>query len=57
MNMLDKIDAYFENTPKEVVLQGWSKYEKLDQVGPTVFKFIENILSQDQTSKDDGKNQ
>jgi hypothetical protein len=42
-NFLDKLKAYFDNTPREKVLEDWNKSADLDKVGPTIDEFLENI--------------
>ena len=42
-NFLDKLKAYFKNTPKEKVLEDWNKSADFDKVGPTIDAFLENI--------------
>jgi hypothetical protein len=41
-NFYEKLKEYFENTPREKVLEDWNKSAHLDNVGPTVDEFIEN---------------
>jgi hypothetical protein len=49
-NFYEKLKEYFENTPREKVLEDWNKSAHLDNVGPTVDEFIEN--SQEQRLKE-----
>jgi hypothetical protein len=41
-NFYEKLKEYFENTPREKVLEDWNKSAEFDKVGPTVDEFIEN---------------
>jgi hypothetical protein len=41
-NFYEKLKEYFENTPREKVLEDWNKSALLDKVRPTVDEFIEN---------------
>jgi hypothetical protein len=41
-NFYEKLKEYFENTPREKVLEDWNKSAHLDNVGPTVDEFLEN---------------
>jgi hypothetical protein len=41
-NFYEKLKEYFENTPREKVLEDWNKSAHLDNVGPTIDEFIEN---------------
>jgi hypothetical protein len=45
-NFYEKLKEYFENTPREKVLEDWNKSAHLDKVGPTVDEFIENSQEQ-----------
>jgi hypothetical protein len=45
-NFYEKLKEYFENTPREKVLEDWNKSAHLDNVGPTVDEFIENSQEQ-----------
>lgn len=38
-NMLEELDRYFRETPKEKIMEDWAKFEKYDQVGPTIDNF------------------
>jgi hypothetical protein len=42
LNFYEKLKEYFENTPREKVLEDWNKSAHLDNVGPTIDEFIEN---------------
>jgi hypothetical protein len=42
LNFYEKLKEYFENTPREKVLEDWNKSAHLDNVGPTVDEFLEN---------------
>jgi hypothetical protein len=42
LNFYEKLKEYFENTPREKVLEDWNKSAHLNNVGPTVDEFIEN---------------
>jgi hypothetical protein len=41
-NFYEKLKEYFENTPREKVLEDWNKSAHLDNVGPTVEEFVKN---------------
>jgi glycerol-3-phosphate dehydrogenase len=41
--LLDKMDAYFKNTPKKKVKEDWKKSEKYDKVGITVNEFMKGL--------------
>jgi hypothetical protein len=41
-NFYEKLKEYFENTPREKVLEDWNKSAHLDNVGPTIDEFLEN---------------
>jgi hypothetical protein len=53
-NFYEKLKEYFENTPREKVLEDWNKSAHLDKVGPTVEEFIEN--SNEERLKEAAKN-
>jgi hypothetical protein len=38
--MIDQLKKYFEETPKEKVLEDWAKSESFDEVGPTMDEFL-----------------
>lgn len=40
--MLDLLNDYFENTPKEKILEDWDSVKKYSEVGPPVEEFIQN---------------
>lgn len=42
-NMLEELEYYFRNTPKEEILKGWSKYAEYDKVGPKVNEYLEHL--------------
>ncbi|MDO6738613.1 hypothetical protein [Wenyingzhuangia sp. 2_MG-2023] len=39
-NFFEELKQYFEKTPREEILDVWSKSEECDQVGPTVDELI-----------------
>lgn len=41
--MLEKLDAYFKNTPREQILKDWAETEKFDKVGPTIHELVEHL--------------
>jgi hypothetical protein len=52
-NFYEKLKEYFENTPREKVLEDWNKSAHLDNVGPTIDEFIEN--SNEERLKENGE--
>lgn len=44
---------YFENTPKEKVLEDWVKSEALDEVGPTMEEFLTHTSKYFETNIND----
>lgn len=40
MNITEKMQEYFKNTPRDQVLKDWAKTAKYDYVGPTVEQFL-----------------
>lgn len=50
--LLDKMDEYFKNTPKEKVQEDWKKSEKYDKVGITINKFINYLKLNKMTPKE-----
>ena len=40
--MLESLQEYFKNTPKEKVLEDWNEFQHLDEEGITVKEFLEN---------------
>jgi hypothetical protein len=44
MDFYKKLVEYFENTPREKVLEDWAKTEEFDEIGPTVDEFL-NVYS------------
>jgi hypothetical protein len=45
-NFYEKLKQYFEETPREKVLEDWAKSTKYDKVSPTVDDFLNNINKQ-----------
>lgn len=41
-NFFEELKKYFEVTPREKVLEDWSKSAEFDKVGPTVEEFLHN---------------
>lgn len=41
-NFYEKLKQYFEETPREKVLEDWAKSAEFDKVGPTVDDFLNN---------------
>jgi hypothetical protein len=39
-NFFEELKKYFENTPREQVLEDWGKSLEFDNVGPTVEDFL-----------------
>ena len=42
-NFVEKLKKYFEETPREKVLEDWEKTKELDKIGVTVEEFLQNI--------------
>lgn len=40
MNMIEELEEYFKNTPREKIEAAWNELSYLDNVGPTVDEFI-----------------
>jgi hypothetical protein len=53
-NFYEKLKEYFENTPREKVLEDWKKSANLDNVGPIVDEFLKN--SDEERLKDAAEN-
>ena len=47
----EKLKQYFEETPREKILEDWAKSAEFDNVGPTVDDFLNNTNKQEQTFK------
>ena len=41
-NFVEKLKKYFNETPREKVLEDWKKSEEYDKIGPTMDEFMEN---------------
>lgn len=41
-NFAEKLKKYFEETPREKVLEDWEKTKECDNVGITVEEFLQN---------------
>lgn len=41
--LLDKMEEYFKNTPKEKIQEDWKKSEQYDKVGITVDDLIKHL--------------
>ena len=41
-NFVEKLKKYFEETPREKVLEDWEKTKECDNVGITVEEFLQN---------------
>ena len=41
-NFAEELKKYFENTPKEKILEDWAKSAKCDNIGITVDEFLNN---------------
>jgi hypothetical protein len=41
--LLDKMEEYFKNTPKEKIQDDWKKSEQYDKVGITVNEFMKDL--------------
>jgi hypothetical protein len=50
-NFYEKLKQYFEETPREKILEDWAKSAEFDNVGPTVDDFLNNTNKQEQTFK------
>jgi hypothetical protein len=40
-NIIEDLMKYFETTPREKVLENWTKSESFDEIGPTMDEFLE----------------
>lgn len=43
-NFVDRLKKYFDETPREKVLEDWKKTKEWDKVGPTFDDFMDNNL-------------
>jgi hypothetical protein len=50
-NFVEKLKKYFEETPREKVLEDWEKTKEFDNVRPTVEEFLQN--TDDKIKKND----
>lgn len=41
-DFFEELKKYFENTPREKVLEDWAKTEELDEIGPTIEEFLQS---------------
>ena len=50
---VERLNEYFENTPREVVEKEWHEYDKYNEVGPAVDKYLKyvNTIRQPQYPK------
>jgi hypothetical protein len=46
-NFYEKLKQYFEETPREKVLEDWAKSAEYNNVGPTVDDFLNNMNKQE----------
>ncbi|MGL5690145.1 MAG: hypothetical protein ACRDD8_04920 [Bacteroidales bacterium] len=42
-DFFDNFISYIKDTTKSQLMEEWSKYEKWDEVGPTIKEFMENL--------------
>lgn len=42
IELLEEMKEYFNKTPRDVIEREWHEYDKYNNVGPTVNKFLEN---------------
>ena len=49
--MLESLQEYFKNTPKEKVLEDWNEFQHLDNEGITVNEFLENQKQTDEKGR------
>lgn len=49
--MLESLQEYLKNTPKEKVLEDWNEFQHLDEEGITVNEFLENQKQIDEKEK------
>lgn len=40
MDLIELLNKYFTETPREKILEDWEKSSKYDSIGPTVEEFI-----------------
>ena len=45
-NFIEDLKKYFDETPREKVLEDWLKSKEFNKVGPTVDEFINNMKYQ-----------
>ncbi len=42
-NLIEKLEEYFENTPKEQIQEDWEATEEFDEIGITIEELFEQI--------------
>lgn len=42
IELLEEMKEYFNKTPRDIIEREWHEYDKYNNVGPTVNKFLEN---------------
>lgn len=43
MNLLQKLEEYFRNTPKEQLDKDWEELKKYNEIGPDVDEYIKSV--------------
>ena len=43
MNLLQGLDEYFRNTPKEQLDKDWEELKKYNEIGPDVDEYIKSV--------------
>ena len=41
--LLESLKRYFENTPKDILENDWKENEYLDNIGPDVTEYVNNV--------------
>ena len=51
MNILQKLEEYFKNTPKEQLDKDWEELKKYNEIGPDVDEYLKSV---EESIKKDG---
>ena len=43
MNILQKLEEYFKNTPKEQLDKDWEELKKYNEIGPDVDEYLKSV--------------
>jgi hypothetical protein len=52
-NFVEELKNYFEETPREKVLEDWEKTKECDNIGVTVEEFIQNTNDNIENNKNE----